>query len=262
MLLNSLKNDVVKLAEKASAAILKIYAESDVGITFKADRSPLTLADMASHQILEKGLKALTPDIPILSEESAEIPFSTRKNWQRLWVVDPLDGTKEFIQRSDEFSINIALVDNHQPVLGIIYLPVFKTVYVGIKGKGAYKGSEAISVASVADTIRVLASRSHPSGRLKDFVDKLPRYQIERHGSALKTCLIAEGKADVYPRFGPTSEWDTAAGQCILEAAGGLLFDAETKQPLQYNMRESLVNPNFVAVGDTHYPWARYLAGL
>ncbi|MBI4357026.1 MAG: 3'(2'),5'-bisphosphate nucleotidase CysQ [Gammaproteobacteria bacterium] len=259
-----LVDKIIPLAEEAAEAILKIYRARMVGVIQKADNSPLTEADIAAHRILERGLQKLTPQFPVLSEESAECPWSVREKWSCFWLIDPLDGTKEFIRRSDEFSINIAFVEDGKSVMGVVYLPVSKTVYVGEKGKGAYKQEaygvkQALLVVPVSPSkIRVVASRSHPSPKLQFFLNKLPGYELSHHGSAVKMCLIAEGKADIYPRFGPTSEWDTAAAQSILEEAGGMMVSMKEGATLTYNTQESLINPDFFAVGDKTHPWMQY----
>lgn len=254
---------VIRLAEIASHRILEIY-NSEFSITQKDDRSPLTAADMASHDAICKGLHDLTPAIPILSEESAHIPYATRKNWDYFWLVDPLDGTREFIKRNGEFTINIALIEKHSPVLGVIHVPVTGATYFAGRGNGAFKksGNETPRKIKTRRTdvgrIALAGSRSHGSDRQLALIKKLGDIEIHAIGSALKFCLVAEGIVDIYPRFGPTSEWDTAAAQCIVEEAGGMVTDTEFN-PLRYNTRESVLNPDFLAVADTTFNWQPYL---
>jgi 3'(2'), 5'-bisphosphate nucleotidase len=248
------------LAREAGKAILEIYARADHDIVDKDDASPLTAADLAAHHLIIAGLQQLTPDIPILSEESATIPWQERKLWQRYWLVDPLDGTKEFIKRNGEFTVNIALIENGMPVLGVVYAPVLDWLYSGVQGQGASKLSgdtgKAIHCAMIDPAqrhLRVVASRNHRGEALDAWLERLqPRYpdiETVSMGSSLKICLVAEGKADVYPRLAPTCEWDTAAAQAVLEAAGGALVDPEG-EPLRYNQKDAMLNPHFLAVGD------------
>jgi 3'(2'), 5'-bisphosphate nucleotidase len=237
----------------AADAILKIY-DHDFAVQKKQDNSPLTLADLESQRVILQGLHRLTPDIPVLSEESAQAPWEARATWRELWVVDPLDGTREFIKRNGEFTVNVALVVDHEAVLGVIGAPARQVLYWGGQQIGAYTqraGHEPtrIHVAPPAHPLRVAASRSHASPQTAAYLAKLDAHVLQPVGSSLKFCLIAEGNADLYPRFGPTSEWDTAAGQAILEAAGGHVtrFDGHR---LRYNCRESLINSDFIAFGD------------
>jgi 3'(2'), 5'-bisphosphate nucleotidase len=238
----------------------------------KGDSSPLTLADLDSHACLSAGLARLTPQLPILSEESTPEEVHGRRQWREFWLVDPLDGTKEFLARTGEFTINIALVRDHRAVLGMLYLPLEKTAYVGIPGLWArcYQGQAwTHRDISARPLVRerpmvVLASRRHRGPRLQDCLEWLERQwgDIERDnsGSALKFCQLAEGRGDFYPRYSPCCEWDTAAGQAILEAAGGALLGLDG-QPLSYNRRDSLLSPEFLALGDPSHPlWASLLA--
>ncbi len=218
---------VVELARKAGAEILKIYAE-DFNVEHKEDRSPLTEADMAAHHTIVAGLQALTPKLPILSEEEAAIPYAERSQWRTYWLVDPLDGTREFIKRNGEFTVNIALIEDQQAVLGVIYVPVSGVTYFASRDDGgAYRqepsqGVQQIRVRSwQGGHITVAGSRSHRDDRFGRFLDQFDDHEIISMGSSLKSCLVAEGKADIYVRLGPTSEWDTAAAQCIVEEAGG-----------------------------------------
>ncbi len=255
----------LEIAIGAGKRILEIY-EGGFHVQEKADHTPLTEADMAAHRIIEDGLHELTPQVPVLTEESAAIPFSERQQWQRYWLVDPLDGTREFIERSGEFSINIALIDNHEPVLGIIYAPVLGIYYYACRGQGAYK-REATNEPKRLQTRSwngecitvVCSSATHRGKHLQSLLDRFDcHHEIVTLGGALKSCLIAEGQADLYPRLGPTSEWDTAAAQCIVEEAGGLITDTQMR-PLRYNLRDSTLNPHFFAFGDKDQDWSRYL---
>lgn len=251
----------IAAAIDAGRAIMDIYTHPDTDwqVERKADNSPLTLADRRSHQVIARAL-AHTP-YPLLSEEGIHTPYNERKNWQTLWIVDPLDGTKEFLKRNDEFTVNIALVHCGVPVMGVIYIPAKHTLYWGSEGQGAFTAPVCPTDFTVGqaqplplaheDTrpFRVVASRSHLSPETQSFIDNLCRThgQVETvsAGSSLKLCLVAEGKADVYPRMAPTMEWDTAAGHAIARAAGCTVTHAETGEPLQYN-KEDLHNPYFV----------------
>ena len=257
---------ILRLAQTASQQILEIY-NSEFTIEHKDDRSPLTAADMVSHETICRGLHDLTPALPILSEESADIPFATRKNWHYFWLVDPLDGTREFIKRNGEFTINIALIETHAPVLGVVHVPVTGTTYFAARTHGAFKQSGHAAPKKIRTRptrpgrLAVAGSRSHGSDRQQAFFKKLGNIEVYAIGSALKFCLVAEGIVDIYPRFGPTSEWDTAAAQCLVEEAGGMVTDAGFK-PLRYNTGESLLNPDFLAIADSTFNWRPYLAGL
>lgn len=255
--------EVNKIAEKAGEEILKIY-ESDFSISHKDDKTPLTTADTVSHNYIIAKLTALTPEIPVLSEESANIPFSSRKSWHQYWLVDPLDGTREFIKRNGEFTVNIALVRDHNPILGVINVPVFGTTYFACSKQGAFKQSKGKSPCKIKTKktspvkFIVAGSRSHASKKQHSFTNALGDVELISIGSSLKFCLVAEGKVDIYPRFGPTSEWDTAAAQCIVEEAGGMVTDTNLKV-LTYNKRESLLNPDFIVIADKSFNWQPYL---
>ena len=255
---------VVKLAQQAGDAILSVYSEQ-FEVTHKTDQSPLTVADLRSHEIIAKGLLALTPDMPVLSEEAADIPFEQRREWTRYWLVDPLDGTKEFVSRNGEFTVNIALIDNHVPVLGVVHVPVTSTTYTGAAGVGAFKqvdaqAPEPLRVRSPADNpLRIVGSRSHRGDTLGQYLPKLAPYELIAVGSSLKFCLVAEGSADFYPRFGPTSEWDTAAAQAVVEAAGGQVVKTNGER-LSYNTKADLLNPHFLVYGDRKREWLRILS--
>lgn len=260
---DNLLDTIIILAEQAGEKILEFY-ETDYAIEHKEDETPLTEADMAAHHFIEAGLQALTPDIPILSEESADIPFATRQQWQRYWLVDPLDGTREFIKRNGEFSVNIALVENGTAILGVVYAPVMRTSYYARQGGGAFKREPGRKSAPMhcqnpaREKVIVAGSRSHRGASLNAFLVKLNNYEIISMGSALKSCLVAEGAVDVYPRLGPTSEWDTAAAQCVVEEAGGRLTDTNM-DILRYNTKDSLLNPHFFVSGDPDRDWSVYL---
>jgi 3'(2'), 5'-bisphosphate nucleotidase len=245
-----LAQSLMPIVSRAGAAIMQIY---DAGFTVerKEDNSPLTLADLESQRVILDGLTQITPDIPVLSEESAQAPWAERRNWRELWVVDPLDGTREFVKRNGEFTVNIALVAEHEPVLGIVSAPAQGVSYWGAQGLGAFRQDEngvvrQIRVSAPVSPLRVVGSRSHMSPETADYLAGFPAHEMTGIGSSLKFCLLAEGKADLYPRFGPTSEWDTAAGQALLEAAGGHVTRMDGHR-LRYNCRESLVNGDFVA---------------
>ena len=255
--------EIVAIAREAGRAILDVY-ERDFAVAEKGDRSPLTEADLASHHVIRQRLERLTPDIPVLSEESAEVPFAERARWQRYWLVDPLDGTKEFVKRNGEFTVNVALIQGQAPVMGVVHVPVTGVTYFGEHHHGAFRQEgdsppRPIHVtATLGDTPRVVGSRSHAGEGLQRFLANLGDYELVSMGSSLKLCLVAEGKADVYPRLGPTSEWDTAAAQAVVEAAGGRVTDTQMTI-LRYNTKESVLNPEFFAFGDISEDWSRFL---
>jgi 3'(2'), 5'-bisphosphate nucleotidase len=253
---------VVKLAGQAGQAILRIYGQ-DFSVAHKGDDSPLTAADLASHRCIMEGLAQLTPDLPRLSEEGADIPFATRRSWARYWLIDPLDGTREFVKRNGEFTVNIALIEQGRPVLGVVHAPVLGTTYSAAVGAGTWKQSGAAAATTIhcsktARPARIVASRSHVTPALEALLQRLPPHEALNIGSSLKLCLVAEGKADFYPRLGPPSEWDTAAGHCVVEQAGGCVSTTDG-QPLRYNQKESLLNPDFLVRGEPDYPWLQYL---
>ena len=243
-------DDVIALAKLAGEAIMVIYHGADLGTTSKADNSPLTLADLVSHQTIVNGLTKLTPDIPILSEEAADIPYAERGKWTRFWLVDPLDGTKEFIKRNGEFTVNIALIENGEPVLGVVYAPVLDVCYYAARGAGAFvqRGTSAeqhirVKQHMAGETIKIVASRSHSDARTAALLEQIGDYQCLSMGSSLKLCLVAEGAAHFYPRLGPTMEWDTAAAHAVVNEAGGIVCDS-TGTELHYN-KHDLHNPEF-----------------
>ncbi|RDW16406.1 3'(2'),5'-bisphosphate nucleotidase [Oceanobacillus arenosus] len=257
---------IVKIAIDAGHEILRIYNRYDYDIEFKNDCSPLTMADKQSHQKIATQLQKYYKNIPILSEEGADIPYSERKSWNTFWLVDPLDGTKEFIKRNGEFTVNIALIENQKPVLGVIYVPVLDTLYVAKVGVGSFKikhtkqcrldddkdimeQGTVLPCSKNEDVVKVIASRSHLSQETEAFIEQLKekhhRVETMSSGSSLKLCLVAEGACDYYPRFAPTMEWDTAAGHVIVEQARGYLYTVEGKQSLTYN-KPCLRNPWFI----------------
>ncbi len=256
---------IAEIAVDAGKAILEIY-EQEFEITQKDDASPLTQADLASHRIICDELSRLTPDIPVLSEESSDIDWNTRSDWEQYWLVDPLDGTKEFINRNGEFTVNIALIRYHSPVLGVVHVPVTGTTYTGLVGKWASKhtlrgGMAHIGVRKPCSVPPVVVgSRSHANPRLTEFLDRMGEYEMVSMGSSLKFCLVAEGLADFYPRLGPTSEWDTAAAHAVVKAAGGKIITLDGK-PLRYNMKKSLLNPEFLVIADGDRNWLELFEG-
>ena len=254
---------ITALAEKAGAAILEVYSSEDFGATSKEDGSPLTRADMAADALIREGLGVITPDMPVLSEESKVVPFEKRGGWGRFWLVDPLDGTREFVKRNGEFTVNIALIEDGRPVLGVVHAPVFGVTYFAALGEGAFKigpGSAKVAIGVTgyeSGPPRLVASRSHRSAALEAFISKLGPAEFVHMGSSLKLCLVAEGAAHLYPRFGPTMEWDTAAAQAVVEEAGGRVTDL-TGTELRYN-KEDLHNPPFMAAGVPAFPWMKFL---
>jgi len=245
---------ICKIAINAGHAILEVY-KKEFDVEYKDDRSPLTAADKASHLIIQRELQKLFPEIPVLSEEGKDIPYPERKSWERFWLVDPLDGTKEFIKRNGEFTVNIALIEGNRPVAGVIYIPVEDRLFYGIVGEGAWcrnGNGEAVPIhvreAAGEGGLVVVQSRSHPSEALLHYLEKLDVKESIARGSSLKLCAVADGSADIYPRLGPTWEWDTGAGHAIVEAAGGHVVDLE-KKPLQYN-KQVIKNDHFIVVSD------------
>ena len=255
---------IIALARQAGDAILHVYRNMVTEVEIKGDGSPLTQADMASHRVIEAGLQAT--GLPVLSEENAEIAFTERQQWSRYWLVDPLDGTKEFIARNDEFTVNIALIEEQQPTLGVVYAPALDLLYVGERGVGAFRQHASAPLEPIhcvswspdhGTPLRALGSRRHGLEKIAALLADLP-YTLDNRGSALKICMVAEGKADLYPRMGPTSEWDTAAGQCVVECAGGALLGLDL-HPFRYNTRDSLLNPDFLVFGAGHQSWVQHL---
>jgi 3'(2'), 5'-bisphosphate nucleotidase len=258
----AIREDVIALASDAAAAILGIY-DSEFAVQHKDDDSPLTAADLAAHRCIVEGLARITPEIPVLSEESARLDVAQRRSWTRLWMVDPLDGTREFVKRNGEFTVNIALIDEHLPVFGVVQTPALDELHWAAIGLGAFRrdGEEDVSLATrrpALTPLRVAASRSHLDERTAALLQKLGDIESIGLGSSLKFCRIAEARLDFYPRFGPTSEWDTAAAQVLVEAAGGVVLDLEGR-PLRYNTKDSLLNPFFLVLGDPELPWRAWL---
>jgi 3'(2'), 5'-bisphosphate nucleotidase len=255
---------VADIARQAGREILEVYASGAVDATAKADESPLTAADLRAHRLIVQRLAELTPAIPVLSEEAAHTPFAERCRWPRYWLVDPLDGTREFLSRNGQFTVNIALIEGHAPVLGVVHVPVTDSSYLGWPGEGAWRQraaatAEAIRVAAqAAAPLRVVGSRSHRGDSLDAFLARVGAHELLAIGSSLKFCLVAEGSADVYPRLGPTSEWDTAAAHAVVTAAGGTVSRLDGT-PLQYNTRAELLNPYFVAYGPKDRDWLALL---
>jgi len=252
--LKTLAPAVADIARRAGEAILTVYGD-EFDVARKADDSPVTEADLASHDVIVEALAKLTPGVPVLSEEDAAIPFETRSAWREYWLVDPLDGTKEFVSRNGEFTVNIAFVSDHAPVLGVVLVPLSGACYCGVTGHGATlqeggRPARAIQVRIPhAYPIVVVGSRSHANPRLEEHLQGLGEYELVTMGSSLKCCLVAEGKADFYPRLGHTFEWDTAAAHAVVAAAGGRLLKLDGS-PLEYNRKESLLNPEFLVIGD------------
>ncbi|WP_082232896.1 3'(2'),5'-bisphosphate nucleotidase CysQ [Halobacillus massiliensis] len=256
--------EIIQAAIEAGKEIMAIY-ETDFEVEYKEDESPLTIADQRSHEVIKQSLEENYPDIPILSEEGRHLTYEERKQWKEFWLVDPIDGTKEFIKKNGEFTVNIALIRDGKPVKGVVYAPALDDLYVAEEGKGAYKVSSVLSntrkdYSLNAESLplekpnshvaKVVASRSHMSDETKAFIedleDKYEKVETISAGSSLKLCLVAEGKADFYPRYAPTMEWDTGAGQAIVEASGGKVKVSGENTSLTYN-KKNLINPWFLA---------------
>jgi len=252
---------ITDIARKAGAQILEIYQCATTNFEIKLDQSPCTEADKVSHQVISQSLTEIFPDLPVISEE--EDTSNWNQNHKPYWLIDPLDGTKEFLEKNGEFTVNIALIENGNPVLGVVYVPVFDVMYFASQKDGAYKqvahGSahQLKIVPCYKDIFNVAVSRRHDLAPLEKFISNVGNCKIISMGSSLKICAIAEGVVDIYPRFGPTMEWDTAAAQCVLEQAGGRMID-KNLQKLTYN-KSSLKNPNFLAIGNGELSWAQYL---
>ncbi|MEO7431989.1 MAG: 3'(2'),5'-bisphosphate nucleotidase CysQ [Dokdonella sp.] len=263
--LENLAHSAAEIAIRAAAAIMDVYA-SDFAVDHKDDRSPLTAADLAAHRVIVAGLGALTPELPVLSEESAAIGWDVRSAWTRYWLVDPLDGTREFVKRNGEFTVNIALIDRHRPVIGVVQTPVTGELAWAWDGGGAWlihapgETAHRMSTRKRPSPLVVAGSRSHASERESVLLAKVGACTKMPLGSSLKFLRIAAAEADLYLRLGLTSEWDTAAGQCVLEQSGGAVLDLEGR-PFRYNTKESLLNPEFVAVGDRNADWTMLFGG-
>lgn len=244
--------DIIQICEGAGRHILDVY-QQDFSVERKGDDSPLTQADLRAHRHIAAGLTTRWPDIPVLSEEGAAPPFEIRQQWSRYWLVDPLDGTREFVKKNGEFTVNVALIVDGASVLGVVHAPVLGDTYAAASGVGATRLRKGISTPihtrAQPERPRVFASRSHPNTRTQRWMEALPPHDVQACGSSLKFCLIAAGEADLYPRHGPTSEWDTAAAQCVVEEAGGAVLSLAERTPLRYNQKESLINPEFLVIG-------------
>jgi 3'(2'), 5'-bisphosphate nucleotidase len=251
------------IARTAGRAILEVY-DSDFAVERKDDNSPLTAADLAAHRAIVDGLRVLTPQIPVLSEEAAEqVPWSERSRWVRYWLVDPLDGTREFVKRNGEFTVNIALIEDQRTTLGVVYAPVLDEMYWAWDGGNAFavmrqSGKVELRTRARATPLRVAGSRSHADPRLVAALERLGPHELIALGSSLKFCRAAQGEVDLYVRYGPTSEWDTAAGQCVLEQAGGGVTRLDGS-PLRYNTKESLLKTDFLAFCYRSVDWAGLL---
>ncbi len=264
--MQTLLNDVIKVAKQAGDAILEIYNSDDFDVQLKGDDSPLTKADLAAHNVIVSFLEAQYSHIPCLSEESSGITFEQRKQWSELFIIDPLDGTKEFIARNGEFTVNIALVKNGKCVLGVIYVPVADVLYYAADGIGAFKQeqnhpAEKIQVRSLLQKeghnhFTVVASRRHGLDKVETLCQNFASYDLTSRGSSLKMCMVAEGSADFYPRLALTSEWDTAAAQAIVEQAGGKIVQLDFSE-MTYNQKENILNPFFLVLGDPQFDWQK-----
>jgi 3'(2'), 5'-bisphosphate nucleotidase len=260
--MQALVPQIVTLAHRAGEAVMKFYSQEDLGTRYKEPDSPLTCADIASHNFIVEHLRTLVPNVPVLSEESETVPYDERQAWQTFWLVDPLDGTKEFISRNGEFTVNIALVQNSRPVLGVVHAPALDVTYFAAEGMGAFKQMAQMRTRAICvrqdepARLKVVVSRSHPSKALDKLLSRIGPHKCVGMGSSLKICLVAEGEAHLYPRLGPTMEWDTAAAQCVVEIAGGAITDS-TGKALRYN-KADLHNPDFIVSGTRDFPWHNY----
>jgi len=240
-------SDIEKIAKNAGNTIMEIY-NRDFSIEYKDDKSPLTEADLASNEVIMQGLEKY--GIPIMSEEGKTIRYDERKDWEYYWCIDPIDGTKEFIKKNGEFTVNIALIHKDAPILGIVYAPAMNEMYKAKKGEGAFKNDKKLPLQSnpdLSEKMSVVASKSHLSDETQAFIDALDTKNIEQvsKGSSLKLCMVAEGEADIYPRLAPTMEWDTAAADAIVRESGKMTYQFENDQPVVYN-KVDLLNPWFV----------------
>lgn len=263
---NSLLEPLCRIAREAGDAIMEVYA-SDFAVSKKTDTTPVTKADLAANRIISDALSQLTPDIPQISEENELADYEERRLWQRYWLVDPLDGTREFVNRNDEFTVNIALIEQGRPRLGVVRIPASGVVYFAGVGAGAWrqKGNETAQAIHVSTEpsmpVRVVGSRSHRGDSLDSWLERQSPAHFIGIGSSLKFCLIAEGSADVYPRLGPTSEWDTGAAQAVVEAAGGQVVTLDGL-PLRYNTKADILNPHFLVSGPANQDWLHGLSGF
>lgn len=257
--------NVCQIARAAGGEILKIYNSDDINIAYKKDRSPVTSADLKSDQLITEQLQQLTPHLPVLSEETeSEHPYTERARWRTYWLVDPLDGTKGFISKNGFFTVNIALVENQQTVLGVVYAPASDKLFFAAQHAGAFRQIQGASAKKISVRTRTRAkpviavSRAHINQPTRRLLAQIGRHQLLRADSAIKCCLVADGSADLYLRAGPTCEWDTAAGQCIVEEAGGHLCDRRG-QALRYNTKESLINPPFAVYSVASPQWQAFM---
>ena len=254
---------ILDIAREAGEKILRVY-HSDFAVEHKDDDSPLTQADLAAHHHIVDALGHLDPKWPVLSEEGADIPHATRRGWSRYWLVDPLDGTREFVKRNGEFTVNIARIDDGCPTLGVVHAPALNLTYAAARGQGAFRVDDAsrqpLHTRRLPERPVYVASRSHRDPALEALLARAPAHDSVSRGSSLKFCLVAEASADFYPRTGPTSEWDTAAGQCVVEQAGGAVWRLPGRNSLSYNQKESLLNPSFAVVGDVRADWTPMLS--
>lgn len=263
---------IKEIAIAAGKEILAVYERQEaIEVSIKEDNSPLTEADQRAHNLIVQRLESLDPALPVLSEESDSMDYEIRRHWDWYWLVDPLDGTKEFIKRNGEFTVNIALIHAGVPVMGVVHVPVSGVSYCGCQGEGAWKYDAAGTATSIQATqladsptvVRVVASRSHRDEQVDAIIDLIEgefgSTDVVSMGSSLKICLLADGSADIYPRLAPTSEWDTAAAHAVLSAAGGEIVDTQFK-PLSYNQKADILNPYFIGIADTTYDWPSLLS--
>ncbi len=256
-------------ALRAGEVIMTVYQEDDIEVSLKTDDTPLTRADLLAHHLIQEALEAETA-YPVLSEESVKIDWDVRKKWQTYWLIDPLDGTNEFVDRNGEFTVNIALIHNNEAIVGVVVAPALEYSYQAAKGIGSYKIEDQkvtaihprkIPLVNGKQKYSVVIGRCSHSQSLDDLYKRFTNYELIRLGSSLKMCHIAEGKADLYPRYGKISEWDTAAAQCILNCVGGDVIDHQLKS-LRYNTKDSLFNPDFFAWGDSEVNWSKFIASM
>lgn len=266
--MQSLLSDIVSISKQAGQKILEIYNSGDFDVQIKDDDSPLTKADLAAHNLIVDFLGKKYPDIPCLSEESSEITFEQRKHWKQCFIIDPLDGTKEFIARNGDFTVNIGLQENGKCILGVIYVPVSDITYFAAEGVGAFKQQQEQAVEKIKvrklqqkngkNHLTIVASRRHGIEQVKTLCQNFASYDLTSHGSSLKMCMVAEGSADFYPRLALTSEWDTAAAQAIVEQAGGRIVQLDFSE-MTYNQKENILNPFFLVLGDPSFDWKKEL---
>lgn len=250
LMLNEINiEDIKNIALQAGMAIMSIY-KKEFTIEYKDDKSPLTEADKKSNEIICQELTKSYPNIPIMSEENQQIKYEIRKNWEYYWCIDPIDGTKEFIKKNDEFTVNIALIHKNIPVLGVVYAPALNEMYYAKQNEGAFKNGQKLPLqmnSNLTEKLTVVASKSHLSPQTQDFIDNIDTKEITQvsRGSSLKLCMVAEGSADIYPRLAPTMEWDTAAADAIVRESGKMSYQYNTDKPIDYN-KKNLLNPWFV----------------